>query len=702
MNVCRSFALGLVLATVACGSSSSSSPALARADAELAGLVPMACGDLDTFARASVVEQMNRFVDREIARLGPEGGCADPGSGDDDDDLISATTSSDSASRTSTTNNQVANVDEADFVKNDDRYIYAAVNGTFQIVEAYPAPRAKEVARVPLEGEPRKLFVDGDRAVVYLAMPRSSSGAPESAWYSTPAECRYGFDCVPRGDNTATKIVVLDISDRTAPLILRQIETSGSYLAARRIGHAVHTVLVNELSGIPGLLRYPQYLPADCSTEMGRRMAYSNAVQSWEALRLANLEAIAKAAIHAELPSFRENGGPAAEPCDGLYRPSIVEGTTFTTLMSFDLTQTAVPKTATIMGDPGVVYASDSSLYMSVPQARAPGRGLENGEMSLVHQFAIGEDPRATSYLASGAVKGRVIGQFALDEFQGHLRIATTSGRTPDPDVHSTLSVLRREGNALRVTGAVDHIAPTEDIRSVRFEGTRGFVVTFKKTDPLFAFDLSNPTAPQLTGEVQVPGFSTYIHMMDDTHLLTIGYDADDQGDFAWFAGVRLQIFDVADMKAPRLLHAEVIGTRGTSSEALVDHLAFNYHAPKNILALPMTICQGGEVGSFGTDMTFSGLLVYDVTVDGGFHLRGQVAHPNVETGNGWDSEACMSWWTNARSEVKRSIVMDDFIYSVSERRVKASSLSNLGVDLADVSLENLGWQSPLRTGGGD
>jgi uncharacterized secreted protein with C-terminal beta-propeller domain len=250
------------------------------------------------------------------------------------------------------------------------------------------------------------------------------------------------------------------------------------------------------------------------------------------------------------------------------------------------------------------------------------------------------------------------------------------------------MSILEREDKALVLTGKVDQIAPGEDIRSVRFDGSRGFVVTFKKTDPLYVFDLGNPGAPSISGELKIPGFSTYMHMMDAQHLLTIGYDADDQGDFAWFSGVRLQIFDVSDMKNPKLAHAEVIGTRGSSSEALTNHLAFNYYAPKNLLALPMSICEGGSGGSYGTDLTFSGLIVYDVTVDGGFHQRGRVAHPNASNG-GYDSGACSNWWTNASSEVKRSVFMDDVVYSISERRVKANGLANLSSDIAEVSLED-------------
>jgi uncharacterized secreted protein with C-terminal beta-propeller domain len=118
----------------------------------------------------------------------------------------------------------------------------------------------------------------------------------------------------------------------------------------------------------------------------------------------------------------------------------------------------------------------------------------------------------------------------------------------PNPDVHSTLSVLEEKSDELRVVGLVDDIAPKEDIRSVRFNGKKGFIVTFKKTDPLFAFDLNKPKAPKIAGELKIPGYSTYIHLLDDDYLLTIGYDSDDQGSFAWFQGIMLQIFDVSDM----------------------------------------------------------------------------------------------------------------------------------------------------------
>ncbi len=185
---------------------------------------------------------------------------------------------------------------------------------------------------------------------------------------------------------------------------------------------------------------------------------------------------------------------------------------------------------------------------------------------------------------------------------------------------HDALSILHPAANgALEITGQLDNIAPSVDIRSVRYNGDVGFMVTFKKTDPLFVFDLSDPTAPTILGELKIPGYSTYMHFLDETHLLTIGYDADEMGDFAYFDGIQLQILDVSDLTDPHLVHREIIGSRGSTSEAATNHLAFNYFPSRDLLALPMVVCEGGDEGVYGDRMSFNGLMVYQVTADGGF-----------------------------------------------------------------------------------
>ena len=616
--------------------------------------------------------------------------------------------SSNGATATSTTNNQVAEVDEADIVKNDNKYVYATMNGAFRVLTAWPPEEAKELARVPLPGTAKKLFVHEDRALVYVSIPpappsgsvtptgsgtsSTASVAPVGtpprpstmANYASRSECTYGYDCQFGGDGTATALLVFDISNREKPEQLRRIDLRGSLIAARRIGTAVHTVVVTPEFTFPGL---NTNLPGINVCDPWLTKEQIDLVA--DSVRLRNTRIIQETQIPQLAPYVREGEQEyAADTCDSMYYDQQESGAAYTSLVSLDLTQNAAPSIATIVSKAGAVYASDASLYMAVPRPQGYSQQIGPNATpptyeSVIHKFRVGSAAKDVAYLASGSVKGHVLNQFSMDEYEAHLRIATTAGKVPMPNVHSTLSVLEQRGAELQVVGKVDDIAPGEDIRSVRFDRKHGFVVTFKKTDPLYMFDLSNPEEPRITGELKIPGFSTYMHMLDDTHLLSIGYDADDQGSFAYFSGVLLQMFDVSDPEAPALLHKTVIGTRGSSSEALTNHLAFTLFQDK--LALPMTICEGGGVGSFGTNMTFSGLMVFDVSLENGLVEHGRVAHPSL---NGtYDNAGCSNWWTRASSVVQRSIFMDDYVYSIAPNIMRVQRLSAMGNDVSSVPL---------------
>jgi hypothetical protein len=650
------------------------------------------CDEAADLIRARALAEMNALIDANKSLTITSGCAAAAGSSATNAGTAPQAAAPDSAgaSETSMTNNQVAGVDEADFIKNDNKYLYAAMNGALRIVEAWPAADAHEVANVALQGTPRKLFVAGDRALVYVSLPRTAAGTDQagrsdSFYYEAQSECSYGYDCQFGGDGTATALLVFDITDRSAPQQIRRIDLSGSLLAARRIGNAVHTVAVTPGLSFPGLTYFIQEGLGFCGTPMTNDAEHD---AKYEALRAKNREIIEKADLSAFLPTVTENGTDYAQKnCDALYRESATTGTSFTQVISVDMAALSEPVVATVLSKPGPVYASSEALYMAVLSEDVNQSATQRQLSSAIHKFRVGSDPQATSYVASGKVKGHVLNQFSMDEHKNHLRVATSWGKVPSPDVHSTMSVVAQRDDKLEVVGSVDDIAPSEDIRSVRFDGDRGFIVTFKKTDPLYAFDLADPKAPKITGELKIPGFSTYMHMLDAKHLLTIGYDAADQGDFAFFTGVLLQIFDVSDPQNLQLAHKVSIGTRGTSSEALTNHLAFTLFQGK--LAVPMTICEGGnDSGGFGSKMTFSGLMLFDVSVADGIEERGRVAHPNPGS-TSYNDVGCSNWWSRAGSVVQRSVFMDDFVYSVAQDIVRVQNIDALGSDVSSVSLKD-------------
>jgi len=658
------------------------------------------CGEVEQAIREAAMDEMDQRIDQNLKNALSNMGSRCGGYGYSEDSanrggapapqaagMSNPSSKGGGASQVSTTNNQVAGVDEADFVKNDNKYIYIVTGKHFRIIEAWPAALSKEIAKVEVEGTPRKLFVSGDRALIYSSLPLE--GSSKSSYYRS--ECTYGYSCSFTGDGKPTLITFLDISDRAAPKKVRMIKLTGSYVNARRVGDAVFTVLSSPGISFPGLKYYPP-INSGCGTTIERW----EIIEAYDKLRAENRKIIQETSLKDWLPSINDhilagNGaGTIRESmtgCKGFYKSTLSDGRQFSSLLAVNMSNNQPATASTIVSMPGAVYASAKALYISVPHQHQSGTGWYRGmsnvqEASTVHKFVLNPKEATAGYAGSGVVKGRVLNQFSMDEYQDHLRIATTNGRVPSPTVHSTLSILQQQGGALVLTGAVDNLAPKEDIRSVRFDGGRSFMVTFKKTDPLFVFDLSNPRKPQVLAELKIPGFSTYMHMMDEHHLLTIGYDANEQGSFAWFTGVMLQIFDVSNLKNPMLIHKEVIGTRGSSSAALNNHLAFNYFAPKDLLAIPMTVCEGSSGGgSYGKDMTFSGLMVFDTTAQSGFSRRGQVSHP------AGSDITCSNWWTNAKSQVERSIIMDDYVFSVSKSLIKVNSLKDLPTDLVSLSI---------------
>jgi hypothetical protein len=583
----------------------------------------------------------------------------------------------------STTNNQVADVDEADFVKNDSGHVYVLSSTGLHVVDAWPAPETHEIAHLELPGEPRRLFLDGDKLVVYLRTGLPQGPGYETGYQETPSPssqgCTYGYQCRFTSEGGRTLVMVFDVSDPSEPKELRRYEMSGGYVASRRVGTNVYTVVLDGTQ---------RYLPDVDLTLTGD--SPKEVDENYEALKADAEEEVDSAPAAEFLPWIHRLDSEGSEPsrveaCDSALAAEAASGTSFVSVVGFDLATLGEPSRTLVAGKPGYVYASAEALYLATDGVDGSDffySATAETDRSTLHKFALnGID---SVYRGSVSIPGHVLNQFAMDELDGVLRVATSNGWVPDPGVSSNLVTISEQQDGLAVLGSIGNIAPTEDIRSVRFDGTRGFVVTFKKTDPLFVFDLTNPAAPAILGELKIPGFSTYMHPLDEDHLLAIGFDADDHGDFAYFDGIQLQIFDVSELSNPLLMHKTVIGTRGSASEALMNHLAFNYFPSKSLLALPMTICEGGDDGVYGDELTFSGLMVFDVSLESGITEKGRMPFVSPSSVSG---QSCGTWWASSTSDVKRSIFMDDYAIGISDSLYQVASVEDLSGVLQSLPL---------------
>ncbi len=197
------------------------------------------------------------------------------------------------------------------------------------------------------------------------------------------------------------------------------------------------------------------------------------------------------------------------------------------------------------------------------------------------------------SFVASGKVPGRALNQFSFDEWKGNLRIATTIGDQNrfyfsgfgDMQSESVSDVYVLDGK-MKTIGSVKNLGKTERIYSVRFVGDRGYVVTFRQTDPFYVLDLANPNSPQLRGELKIPGFSSYLHPLDEHLILGVGRENQ----------VKLSLFDVKDAKNPKEISKyELAGEYW--SEAMDNHHAFLQDQKFSIFFLPGG--RGGYVFSY-------------------------------------------------------------------------------------------------------
>lgn len=543
----------------------------------------------------------------------------------------------------SSTNVQVAGVDEADIVKNDGKYVYLLKSDTVRIVEAFPPSSMKELDQITFADSsfyPSEMYVDGDRLVVI-------------GWsYDSFTDISY---------NSLTKVYVFDISDRSNVDLMRSLEFEGDYNSSRKVGDNVYVVMN----------QYNYYLPWE--------------VDPW---------------IEDDLvPAYRDSkGGASVEPLvtcgDVRYMPGVIDTTSYVIVAAIpvDTAEGAIDKEV-IIGSSGDIYASQDNLYLA-EEKYSWWWDENNEETTYIHR--LGLNGASLSYDGVGEVPGTVLNQFSMDEDGNYFRIATTKGGWWTDGPSNNVYVLDKD---MKTVGKVEGLAPGETIYSARFMGDRLYMVTFEQIDPLFVVDLSNPTSPAVLGELHIPGVSQYLHPFGENYLIGFGLDTEsqeviDEAGFSWFQGMKISMFDVSDVNNPIELHKTAIGDRGTTSELLYNHKALLFDEAKEIMAFPVAVAEIPEsvknsdldVSSwvYG-DTVFQGAYIYDVSVDGGFDLKGTVTHYD-ESELGPDFE--YFYWYGDDRAIDRILYMGDYYYTTSEGMVQANKMGDLS-EVAGLTLAN-------------
>jgi uncharacterized secreted protein with C-terminal beta-propeller domain len=526
------------------------------------------------------------------------------------------------------TNVQEQGVDEPDSVKTNGTTLFAVAGGRLNAV-AVTGSRPRLLDSLTLDaGWSHELLLSGDRLLVL-----SRGGY----WMTPlPAATRIAMPYFP----AKSVLSEIDVSNPKALRLVRTLTLDGSYVDARLVGS---TARIAVSSQVPTKLPFEQ--PVE-STNAALATARSH-----------NQAVVRSSRLGSWLPTYtiRRAGRPAqaARPlvqCRNVDRPQKFSGLGMLTVLTVDLVKGLVPvDSISVMTDARIVYASPDNLYLATerwtarPLPETPMKPQPSASVTTaIHRFDI-SDPTRTRYRGSGQVSGYLLNQWSLSEYNGVLRVVSTSAPAwfdSSDSRESSLTTLRPGDGALTQIGQVGNLGKGERVYAVRYVGPTAYVVTFKQVDPLYMVDLTDPTRPRVLGELELPGYSAYLHPIGVDLLLGIGQDVTPEGRLA---GTQLSLFDVSDLRHPtRIAHA----TLGPGwSEAESDHHAFLFWPPTGLLVVPF-------------DQRAVG---YRVGRAQGIDLVGRITHP---TGTG--------------AAITRSTVVGGSVFTVSDAGVASNSLATL------------------------
>ncbi len=471
--------------------------------------------------------------------------------------MATAEAAAGSESSYSTTNVQVEGVDEADTLKNDGRYIYQtiasdkiAIVDTKGQLKTLSIIKAKENRNITFD----TMFLDGNQLIVVAQ--RYQIGNP-GILESKGKVDTYALDYIDP-HKYFSMLQVYDVSDKTAPKLTREIEIEGSTNQVRKIDDTVYLLT----------RKYTNYLIKDHFTKEDVLPVYKD--------------------------SLANNEEKTILPENIWYQPWGNVGS-YTILTAMKLGDKKPMEVQAVLGEAGQVYMNKNALYLT-----SPSYFFSSDVRTYISKFAV--DKQKVTYLTSGCVMGTLLNQFSMDEYKGKFRVATTTFKG------NALYVLDEQ---MKTIGSLNNLAPGERIYSVRFDGEKGYVVTFKQVDPLFVIDLSSPTSPKVLGELKIPGFSQYLHPIGENLVVGIGRSTSDiirrdengkevvTGVTA--AGIKLSLFDVSNPKSPKEINHIILGTSGSYSAATDNHKAVTIHKQKQLLAIPIFIDfdQEEKMGTF-------------------------------------------------------------------------------------------------------
>lgn len=441
-----------------------------------------------------------------------------------------------------TTNVQVTDVDEGDIIKNDGRYLYIVnhpgsnysdTNG----ITIVDTETMKRVYRGKIELKDSEVLekIKEDSKVEKYHSDITKDMFIEDIYLdgdTLTAVCTY---------NEKTYVVIYDISKRHAPAEVRRFDQDGTYVSSRMVNGIIYTVTNYTVRG-------------------------------------SSAEEVEKNAIP------RVNCDCLSYSCCYMIDE---DSTRYIVVSAFDTKKPqSSPDAISVLGDGFEIYSTAKNLYVYSTDYDNLYGDDDAIVKTVVNSFSL--NGTEITHKATGTFNGTCINQYSFDEYQGNLRVASCYYDYRKAVDVSCVYVLDEN---LKVIGELTDIAKDEQVKAVRFMGETGYVVTFRNTDPLFIIDFSDPTKPEITGELKIPGYSTYIHPLADGYLVGIGYDGTAEN--VKSDTVKVSVFDVRDKTNPKETDTFVI--KDAFSLVNSEPKAFFYYKERNMICIPVSHYRDGN-----------------------------------------------------------------------------------------------------------
>jgi len=586
----------------------------------------------------------------------------------------------------SKTNIQVPGIDEPDIVKTDGTYLYIVSGNKVIIIKATPVANASIEATITVAENLtiQNIFVNGTRLVIFA-----------QSYVNYPILYDYGMDVLKKESDSSimlwynspdTYIKIYDLTTISIPEQVKEIIVGGYFSDARLIGDYIYVIttqytyntqiLEDTVSIVPRITLNEQ--PVDIPLT---DIYYINSPE--KSSTLTNVISVNihndEEQIHAKIFLLGTSQTLYVSP-ENIYitystwsyydydqLQKLVDDIIMPILPDNIKTQLDIVKTLDVQDyqkQEITFWILQNYAQNSMPEAQKKQLThdlIRHTEQTIIHRISIHNGE--ITYMAQGSVPGYINNQFSLDEYNGYLRVSTTiqgssisyifGSITPETNLY----VLDMQ---LQVVGSLEDITPEtgEIIYATRFLGNTCYLVTFKQTDPLLVVDISNPTNLTILGELQIPGYSTYLHPYDDTHLIGIGRND---------ASVKISLYDITSMSNPLEVSQYVIENKDknsywwTESTALYEHRAFLFDKEKELLVIP--------AGNYSQQSAY----VFSISLEKGLALKGVVTHDYQSS----EQEPTYYWGTSS-SSIQRTLFIVDTLYTISENMVKMNDLSSL------------------------